>query len=269
MITIRQNTKGSKASYEVTASGPKTVYPELLNRSKLADRIVPTILQYIKDRGLREGDKLPPQKELCDIMGVGSCSLREALIVLQVLGVLKSRQGMGWYIDRFEAKSNLSFISHLLEKFGGIHSIEEIMETRLMYEPSIACMAAQKITPEGLERLGQSLAGMKENRNKPGRRELREADREFHRSLFYASCNNVLSIIGSILSGLLFDTVLWAQSASNDEEVMLCHEKIYDAVAIRDGLGAGRAMKQHLVLGWKFLHANHIIATEYAEKPVF
>ncbi len=267
---VRKNRPQSDMVYHKFMSvGPKITYHEMLNSSKLADRIVPNILQYIKDNGLREGDKLPPQKELCKIMGVGNCSLRESLIVLQALGVLKSKHGIGWYIDRFEPKSSLSFLSPLLEKFAGISSIAQIMETRLTHEPLIAYKAAEHISPEGIEMLERSLGKMKENRNKPGRKELRDADRAFHKILAEECGNDVLSIISSIMSGLLFDTVMWVQSASNDDEVLLYHQQIYDAVAARDSKGAARAMKQHLILGWKFLYANHIIQDKYVEELLF
>jgi GntR family transcriptional regulator, transcriptional repressor for pyruvate dehydrogenase complex len=268
-LGAKQNQQKISHGYSITPGGPKVSYHELLNSTKLADRIVPNILQYIKDTGLREGDKLPPQKELCAMMGVGNCSLREALIVLQALGVLKSKHGIGWYIDRFEPKSSLGFLSPLLEKFAGISNIEQIMETRLVHEPLIAYKAAENISPEGLERLRQSLQRMKENMNKPGRKELRDADRDFHKILADECGNDVLSIISSIMSGLLFDTVMWVQSASNDDEVLLYHQQIYDSVVARDSKGAARAMKQHLIVGWRFLHANHIIQKEFVEESLF
>jgi GntR family transcriptional repressor for pyruvate dehydrogenase complex len=248
----------------VLASGHSVSYHDLLSSTKRADRIIPAILQYITDFGLKENDKLPPQRDMCKMLGVGNCSLREALIVLQSLGVLRSRHGLGWFIDKFDPKNSLRFLSPLLEKLSGIDNIAEIMEMRLSHEPLVAYKAAKNISEQGLAQLDDCLQIMKKNIDDPVK-EFREVDRLFHEIIARECGSEVLSIISTIMAGLLFNSVMWVNPKSNAEDIITHHQRIYDCIAEKNAKGAAQAMKFHLLEGWDFLYECGIIKQAYED----
>ena len=107
----------------------KTVHLEVPNRTEL---IVSALIEYISLAGLEPGHKLPSSDKLCEILGVGSRSLREALISLKSLGVVQSRHGTGWFIEKFDPVNSLRFLSPLIQNFSGADLESIIRESGLI-----------------------------------------------------------------------------------------------------------------------------------------
>jgi len=234
----------------------------------VTERVISSLVQFIRNENLQAGDKLPTEVKLCEILQVSSRSLREALVALKTIGVLQSRHGTGWYVEKFNPKNSLRFLSPLLGAFSGIDNIEEIMEVRISHEPLVAYKAAKNITQEGLEDLEQSTQILRANIGNKYKKPFRDADRTFHEILARESGSEVLSVISAIMAGLLFGSVMWVHTASNDEAIVVRHQEVVDSLAIRDGEKAAYAIKQHLIEGWNFLHEYNIIDKEYKEKGI-
>src|SRR5438105_351507 len=69
-----------------------------VSRGAVAENIVAQLLAMLRERKLRSGDKLPPERELAALMNVSRPSLREALRTLSVMGVIELRHGSGIYV---------------------------------------------------------------------------------------------------------------------------------------------------------------------------
>jgi GntR family transcriptional regulator, transcriptional repressor for pyruvate dehydrogenase complex len=231
-------------SYELEMVDAPPKQPEL---------IVNALAKYIVKSGMKPGDKLPAGRELSRILGVASCSLREALIILQTLGVIQARHGSGWYISRFDPSTSFKLLSPIIENFSGM-DLDEVMQTRLTNEPVIARLAAENITPELLDALRENLEGMKEKEDKTFWEEYRKYDKNFHTILAQASNNRMLAMLSTILSGIHFSVKWWEISAdqqTNYEMAIRHHQKIYDAVKNRDEQGAEKAMREHIESAWE------------------
>ena len=142
----------------------KTVHLEVPNRTEL---IVSALIEYISLAGMEPGHKLPSSDKLCEILGVVSRSLREALISLKSLGVVQSRHGTGWFIEKFDPVNSLRFLSPLIQNFSGA-DLEQIIDTRLTIEPRIAKLAAENISQQGMEDLSWIFQQMKESTSEIG-----------------------------------------------------------------------------------------------------
>jgi len=215
-----------------------------LKRTQLLYQIVQDeIKAYIIQNSLLPGDSLPPETELCELLGVSRNSVREAVKSLETLGILEARPGAGLFV------SNFSF-DPLLEQLGyGIlfdhKQLTDIIDVRFHLEYGMIDRAVLAATPDQLAQLNIILAEMRsaaENGHYSA-----EADRDFHRVL-WANVDN--TIVGKILD------VFWmifrqaqARSAIPDPPQPLAtyqrHVPIVEALAQHDIESARLAMQRH------------------------
>ncbi len=113
---------------------------------------IESIRAMIRSNELMPGDRLPPEQELADRLGVSRGSLREAVRALSQINVLDVRRGDGTYVMSLapsELMSGLGFAMELLQS----HDLEEVLEVRQLLLPLAAALAAQRVTPEQLAQM--------------------------------------------------------------------------------------------------------------------
>jgi GntR family transcriptional repressor for pyruvate dehydrogenase complex len=115
------------------------------------------------------GDRLPAERELSAQFNVSRPTVREAVIALEVQGLVEVRVGSGAYVKRLPGKEDIP---------GFNISAFELTEARLLFEGEAAATAATTITEEGLAELAALVEEIeRENRNPHG---TEKADRAFH-----------------------------------------------------------------------------------------
>src|SRR5690606_34400365 len=125
---------------------------QAVSNRKLYLQIADQIREQISAGAVAPGKQLPSERELAASLGVSRPTLREALIALEVAGLVEVRVGVGAFVRGPQAQGED------LPEQG--HSPLEIMAVRRMIEPEAAALAAQTIAPEGLARLGEVLGHM-------------------------------------------------------------------------------------------------------------
>jgi len=233
-------------------------YKQIVGIPNKTERILFSLVDLIAETGLRGGDRLPSEKEMCELLGVGTRSLREALIGLRTLGLLESQQGTGWYVKEFKPTTSLKFLAPIIQNFSHA-DIKEIIATRLSNEPSIAAAAAKNISESGLEALQKALAVMKETTSDA---EFRFNDRKFHDILAQECGNSIMEMISSMLTGLFYVGHLLPK-AGDHLHVIHQHQAIYDAIQSRDPQKAEDAMRAHLLDAREFV--NRLIREDRIE----
>ena len=212
--------------------------------ANMAERIVRVLVRYISENHLMPGDKLPIEKELGKILGIGNRPLREALIILRSIGLVSARPGKGWFVGKIDLANNFKFLSPLLQEFSGAE-IEDVMLLRLNNEPVIARLAAKNITEPGLEKLEATLLNMKKSSLSNTETMFRKYDGDFHVLLARECGSSMLMMLSSILSGLFYGMTWWAPEG-NKESSIEHHEKIFNAIQSGDADRAEQAMNAHL-----------------------
>ena len=66
-----------------------------LTRTRLYEQVAEQITTWIRSNGLAPGDRLPPERELAQRLGVSRATLSQALVALEVIGVVHVRHGDG------------------------------------------------------------------------------------------------------------------------------------------------------------------------------
>ena len=122
-----------------------------VERNSLADQVAKKILDLVRTGNLKPGDQLPPERDLAQMLQVSRPSLREAMRGLQILGVVKTRQGGGAYISSLDAADLLGPLQFLITL--NKQNVHALYESRVLIDGGIARMAAERLSASDIDRL--------------------------------------------------------------------------------------------------------------------
>lgn len=209
-----------------------------VKKTRVIEEILGKMRLLLESGQIAIGSKLPPERELCLLLSVSRPSLREALKVLEILGVIRTRQGDGTYISGSFAR-----ILRDPEKLRVIDqraSLLEVLEARRVLEPSLAELAATRASDEDLAAME---AAVERLCLKKDLQQHQRYDEQFHRVIMHAANNPLLSqMMGIIHDSLLeifraTDRVTEDMDKSNDN-----HRRVFQAIQARDPVQAKKAM---------------------------
>ncbi len=199
---------------------------------------------------------LPPERELCQRMGVSRTVIREAIKLLESSGLVHISRGHGTMVLEARHESVSRPLKILLRRKN--NSVRDLLEVRKILEVGIAGLAAERRTRDNLRRMEHTIHVMQA---KPGEPEgYIDADLEFHAEMARATQNPTFSIILELLQELLRESRV--ASFSGPRMVLLRarqHEKIYEMVRSSDPPGAQAAMAQHLSATERDLERREIV----------
>lgn len=218
---------------------------DLLDNTVIAfgDGALVQLRAFIARSELRPMDRLPPERELCDTLGVTRNELRKALTILEAEGSVSRHVGRGTFIAESERPADLG-IGAISKRT----SPRAVMRARLLIEPVIAQEAAQMATQEQIDALARMVS---DARRVQSWREYETLDNRFHRLVAEASGNTALLAMFDQLNALR-RTVVWGrlrperQVPGPEHHSYAEHEAIQRAIAERDGMGARTGMHRHL-----------------------
>jgi len=210
------------------------------SKDRLYQDLARTLLKDLASGRYVVGTRLPAERELATKHGVSRPTVREAIIALEVQGLVEVRVGSGAYVRRLPGKKEAS---------GFNVSAFEITEARLMFEGEAAALAATQITDEEIAVIEQLVRDIARENNDPKGSE--NADREFHIAIARATRNSAIAEAVSRLWDLRAaspEAALLHEKArtANIKPVVDEHSAILDALRARDPSGARAAMRNHL-----------------------
>ncbi len=214
--------------------------PTKSGSDNLTNHLLASFKDLISRGALQPGEKLPPERELAQRFGVSRSSLRSALKVLDVMGVLTQRVGDGTYLSK-SAGQALNRPLEFLVQLDRISAFE-LLETRLIVEPELAARAAERASGEEVAAIGTALDKMK---SLQGKRFI-EADAEFHQAIFRAAGNRLCDRIFGLIHRAMLDGIALTARLVADEHTLRNHRRIYNAIRKRDPEEARRTMRLHL-----------------------
>ena len=216
----------------------------------VTDEAISTIKAMIVSGELKPGQRLPPEKELSERLGLSRNSLREAVKSLEIIRVLDVRRGDGTFVTSLEPHLLLEAMSFVVD----LHqdsSVLEIFEVRRVLEPFAAGLAAARITAEQLDALAATLDSV--NESTPVE-ELVEHDLEFHRLITEASGNAYLSSLVESMSSSTIRARIWRGITQDDatERTLNEHAAILDALRNHDVERTESSLAAHVggIVAW-------------------
>lgn len=209
---------------------------------RVTSSLIASIKQLLADGTLAPGMKLPPERELSRRFGVNRASVRQALKVLEIMGVISQRVGDGTYLNPsadFILREPLDFLI-LLDDIS--HS--ELFETRLIVEPELAARAAQRATADDLAAMEAAITAMANSRNRTSRL---EADMAFHECIYRAAGNRICQLLFSLIHRTLLTSMAQLAGRVALERPLSYHREVYHAIYHRDAERARLKMREHIL----------------------
>jgi GntR family transcriptional repressor for pyruvate dehydrogenase complex len=216
------------------------VFPERLLRTRLYEQVAEQITAWVAANGLKAGDKLPPERELANRLGVSRATLSQALVALEVIGVVAVRHGDGTVLKKPPAAARIvdAIRAHA-------DRLPEIIETRDALETKIAALAAARRTDEDLARINDALAVMERDIEAGGRGV--EGDERFHGAVTAAAHSLLLARLMDEIGDLIKETRIESLSQpGRPHDSLGAHRAIADAIRLGDPEAAANAMHSHV-----------------------
>jgi GntR family transcriptional repressor for pyruvate dehydrogenase complex len=229
------------------------------------DSIVSSVIDRIREallrRDLKPGDYLPSETELTQTLGVSKSSVREAVKMLQAMGVVEVRRGQGTLVRTQPGAGYISpMIFQLIMESG---YPDDLVELRLMFEPAYTVMAMRRATDEDLAQIGQALERLEASVR--SRTQVAEDDLAFHLAILRATGNRLVVRIGETIFQL-FEPSISISMQHIPERAVQDHRRIYEALCARDEARLREAVLQSYG-GWKeSLHRTRTTADEASAK---
>lgn len=216
-------------------------------RSQTAELVTGRLIARFKDLlasgVLKPGEHLPPERDLAGQFGVSRSSLRQALKVLESMGIVAQRVGQGTRLNS-NAAQILSEPFEFLVLIDGI-SIFELHEARMIVEPELAARAAERATAEHLSTLRRSIEAMKKTGSDSARRT--EQDLLFHSTIHLAAGNRVCEHMFMSVNRAMMTSIRVTTHRVPYQHTIAFHTPIYEAIHERDPMAAREHMMAHLI----------------------
>lgn len=214
--------------------------PTLRRAASMSAEVAAYLEREIASRGLKPGDKLPPERDLAAQLAVSRATVRTALQDLESKHLVDRTPGRGTIVAQPPAP-----VSELYARLAGVgQAQQDVAELRGSLEPLVAELAAVRASAADLIQLQDVLAVSSEHLSPA---EALRLDIQFHTLLAQAGRNQLMASVLTLTSSWTSEVRLRSHSTREGRRCSIeGHRRILDAVLARDSTGAGIAMRDHL-----------------------
>lgn len=218
--------------------GPETsLWPD---RNPVPRTVVGRLERLILDGTLKAGDRLPAQRELAATLGVSRPSLREALTVLETLGLVVVKPGLGVFVQDPEQRRPVW-------RFGERGSPADVYDARICLEGHAAELAARRMDAAGEGLLEAVIADLETAVREGDLVAATAADAAFHDAVFALCGNPVLAdMYRAVREIMVASQRLPLAEPETLSETLAEHRVVLAALRSRDGARAAAAMTAHI-----------------------
>ena len=224
--------------------------PEPIRSKRLYQDIAKQLSVQIARGELRPGQRLPAERKLAASLNVSRPTIREAMIALEIAGLVEIRTGAGVFVTNNEKQDAIIQTPDI-----GPGPFE-LIEARIIFESEAAALAALRISEQELLELDKLCSLMAERVEKKHATE--DEDRQFHHLIASATRNNAVIFTVDQLWSFRTRMPMWRKlhaligemegtpDWTDDSNTILDHKRIVNALRTRDPDTAREAMQLHL-----------------------
>jgi GntR family transcriptional regulator, transcriptional repressor for pyruvate dehydrogenase complex len=218
--------------------------PRVVRSTSLPEAVAEHLRELIHRGELTPGDRLPPERELAEQLGVARISLREAIRLLRTEGYVVVRRGQagGTFVTELRRPAE-TWRARMRAQVG---EIDDLLDFRIALETETAALAARRRTDADLVTLRASVTALTTLTADHGRTPFRLADSQFHLSLAAAARSERLTEAVKASRGELFSPHDLLPFDEPITETLRDHQQILDAVRDQAPERAAAAMREHL-----------------------
>ncbi|WP_211261213.1 FadR/GntR family transcriptional regulator [Pseudonocardia acaciae] len=209
-------------------------------RPRLYEQLVERLLDHVAAEGLAVGDRLPPERELAARLAVSRASVTQALVALEVLGVVDVRHGDGAVL--LDIPPGRQVLRALRAKRA---RLRDVVEAREAMEVKLAALAAVRRTAEDLAAIDDALAVMERDVAEGGRGVT--GDELFHAAVTASAHSSLLADLMTEIAELIRESRIESLSQPGRPSTSLAaHRLVADAIRDGDPARAAKAMGEHI-----------------------
>lgn len=215
-----------------------------VKQEKNYQMIISQVKNAIIQGKLKVGDQLPTEREMVTLFNVSRSSVREALKGLEIMGVVESRQGGGYYVvnDILQNVMNSLSLYFMLEG----SSLQELIQLRTSIELGALRIVIQERTDEEIATLGEYI---EKYRTSTTSEERQQHDLDFHVALVRLSGNSLYEYFLQAMQTIYVKNVAFSNIVVEDkgmmEDTIQNHLNLYEAIRARDYARATYEMNRH------------------------
>lgn len=219
----------------------------MLNKTLVPQSVAREIQTMIQTGQLKAGEKIPSQREFSQKFGISRASLREALLTLETLGLLKTEAGRGTFVagsgDRNQANHMAPW------RYSDSYSAFDVFQTRILLEGEIARLSAGRLTQLQLESMEAATRLMEQSWANQDLLANVEADLDFHKTIVSACSNAMLKALYQTVRDQLTETQRQPIPITDPERMthsIAEHRRIIAALRANDAQAARSEMEAHI-----------------------
>jgi len=220
---------------------------ESKKKSQLAAEM---LLEEIRRKQFKVGDRLPPERTIAREMGVSRNTLREAVAALQIIGILEARHSQGNFIITLSETEDLR--ARIEAVFANSDDPFAAIDARIAFEPGVAFLACQTATDEDILEIGEVVGRVASAIRANNLQAYAHADRDFHLHIAQSTHNSIVVETIQVLTRTLIQP-LWQSMKrviAGENRIRRArieeHEAIRDAIAARNPHLAQDTLRRHL-----------------------
>ncbi len=218
----------------------------MFNRTLLPQSVAREIQGMIQDGTLKPGEKIPSQREFAQKFGVSRASLREALLTLETLGLIKTEAGRGTFVTAGGGKSEGDMAPW---RYSETHSVFDVFQTRMILESEIAALACGRLTATQFDAMEDATNRMEKCWADQDLIANVEDDLEIHGTIVAACSNSMLRDLYKTVRDQITETQRQPIPITDPErmrEYIGEHRKIMAALRDNDPERARKEMQTHV-----------------------
>jgi GntR family transcriptional repressor for pyruvate dehydrogenase complex len=217
-----------------------------VRQGRISDNIVAQIKNAILTGIYKSGDKLPPEKELIRLFNVSRVPLREATRSLEEMGLITIKPGGagGAFVSQMSIKSVSDSLSNMI-RLGKI-SISDIWEFRILIEPNVSRMAAERRNDWEIKQM-EEMISVREKAVKAQKTPV-VSNIDFHQAIARATKNPLSILIMDTIGDILMEEFKrFNFSLSDHRSIIKFHREIIKCIKNEDVQRVGDIMHAHLL----------------------
>ncbi len=233
------------ATLDIVLENGCVVSQKKSDTSQLIHRLTMYLADQMFEQKLKKNEQIESDRVLAEKLGVGRSAIREALKVLDVLGMIDIRPGQGSYLSGGE--ENFFNIPLSWSLFMSGNQTRDIVELRNLLEVKAAALAANCNNKEKINKLEEISARMQESYEQKNYKEFLQDDVVFHTCIAECSGNQVIfNMLQTIRNFMKHISQTGMVDEAQLEEIYKEHQAIYNAIKEHDTCQAEQAMNEHM-----------------------
>lgn len=225
----------------------------MLNKTLVPQSVAREIQTMIQAGQLKAGEKIPSQREFSQKFGISRASLREALLTLETLGLLKTEAGRGTFVTAGSSSVSDGAISqsgHMAPwRYSDSYSVFDVFQTRILLEGEIARLSAGRLSQAQLEKMEMATQTMEDCWARQDLLANVDADLDFHGTIVSACANTMLKALYQTVRDQVTETQRQPIPMTDPERMRQSiaeHRRIIAALRLNDAALARSEMETHI-----------------------